>query len=365
MLLVALVCVLANLRALREVHPDTLSVHIVSEDEVNILAVPKVFAHKLWFYIHSPTTRKRSADCGGCKALWALRDVLVSSGYSASAYRICPPPHILKRVRAENRTLVIIKPEVDRGNCTIPTPQPVLYVRWILAPLGIHVPRSTADTWGREDLVFNYATSTGDNVPINNVLQVVANPEKGDATDISDEVFYNHKRSGIAWMMRKGKLFHRPSWLKDIHEHPGFNTTEVGNGLTPTVFQRYEYFVTYDPYTYWSWFAAMSGAVSVVHPVENVTKSEWALGTFLGSYLQDIKNHNGGETRIPGIAYGWEPDQLDYARRTMGELRGFLFKVKEWGTLVTVPRFARDCYRYCHGQRRNLEGAMTVSEVYP
>lgn len=48
----------------------------------------------------------------------------------------------------------------------------------------------------------------------------------------------------------------------------------------------------------------------------------------------------------------------------MSELRSFLFKVRQWGKEVTVPRLLRDCYRYGIGERKNFEGALLVRQAY-
>ena len=220
----------------------------------------------------------------------------------------------------------------------------------------------TGRTWGLDDIVSNYATSTGDNVPVSNILQVFPNPRKGDVTDISDAAFYNSTgRNGIAWMMRKGPKFHKN--INFIHEHDAFHVTEVNkhkeDAFKPDYLRNYEYFVSYDPYTYWSWYAAMLGTVSVVYPLANQTKEEWALGTFIGSYLLDTNS-----TEIPGVAYGWSDSELEYARRTMHELRGLLVKVRQWGVETTVTRFTRDCYRYSLGEREHFEGAMLFRDAY-
>jgi hypothetical protein len=103
----------------------------------------------------------------------------------------------------------------------------------------------------------------------------------------------------------------------------------------------------------------MLGVVSVVYPIENVSKINWAYGSFFGSYLMAV-----GETDVPGIAYGWVESELEYARRTMHELRPFLFKVKAWGD-ATIHPFGRDCYRYRHGKREFFESAMLVKDAYP
>jgi len=121
-----------------------------------------------------------------------------------------------------------------------------------------------------------------------------------------------------------------------------------------------KYFVAYDPYTYWSWKAAMLGAVSVVCPLQGVTKAEWAMSTFVGSYLKERNR-----TKIPGIAYGWNQVELTYAQETMKDLRPLLQEIKLWGE-STVERFARDCYRYNTGARQMslFEGAMFVRDLY-
>lgn len=314
-------------------------------------------------YIHFHTwgagNVNANPDCGGCKALAELHQTLKAAGFSTTASG-CPNKKLVERLIGVNKTIVIVYPEVQRRTCQGAGNR--VHVRWLLAPLGKHKSADTARSWGLDDLVFNYAASTGDNIPASNILQVFTNPHPGDVTDISDEVFYNQKnRTGIAWMMRKGRLFHDE--INFIHEHhDGLTSTEVGGEgtqLSPSSFRNYEYFVSYDPYTYWSWFAAMSGTVSVVYPLGNMTKEEWAMGTFIGSFLQ-----HAGIKEIPGVAYGWSDAELEYARQTMHDLRPLLVKARQWGAETTVSRFTRDCYRFGQGERVQFEGAMLVRNAY-
>eukprot|EP00557_Chaetoceros_sp_GSL56_P002705 CAMPEP_0176498894 /NCGR_PEP_ID=MMETSP0200_2-20121128/12605_1 /TAXON_ID=947934 /ORGANISM="Chaetoceros sp., Strain GSL56" /LENGTH=89 /DNA_ID=CAMNT_0017897213 /DNA_START=1242 /DNA_END=1511 /DNA_ORIENTATION=- len=88
-----------------------------------------------------------------------------------------------------------------------------------------------------------------------------------------------------------------------------------------------------------------------------MTKSQWASYSYAGVYLKQ----NGGE--LPGIAYVWEKDEIEYARQTMPELRNFLVKVRQLGLDITVPRFLRDCYRHSMGQRLQFEGALLVTDL--
>jgi hypothetical protein len=354
---------------------------------------------ELMFHImtREDTIDNLSIDCGGCTVLWSLRGALEAHKFEVTTFG-CPTIEMKRRSHEDNRTIVVIYPEVDDYSCddrlavnidgivsdldlepvshngtnatsslhaNAPTTVSVsmIHVRWMLAPVGYHCPYNITDGWGDDDLIMSYATSTGPNLSTENVLQVIRNPLPGDVTDISKDGFYNmtNRTGKIAWMMRKGDLLYNLTTLRYIHDRPGYDITELTKGLQdPSILLQYEYFVTYDPYTYWSWYAAMLGTVSVVFPYKNHTKAEWAKMTFLGSYLQAI-----GQTDIPGVAYGWEDDEIDYARRTMHELRDFLLRVKDWGANVTVPRFVRDCYRFRHGERLNLESALLKRTVYP
>jgi UDP-sugar transporter A1/2/3 len=304
------------------------------------------------------------SDCGGCKALVELLESLRDAGFSTAMRGMrCPTEADVLHLMATNKTLVIVYPEIMRQRCQ--GPNNTVHVRWMLAPMGVISPgtgdKSISRHWGLDDVVFNYATSTGDNISISNILQVFPNPREGDVTDISDEDFYNSTgRNGTVWLMRKGRKFHKQ--IDFIHDHDGLKATEVDpkkKPFSPELLRNYEYFVTYDPYTFWSWYAAMLGTVSVVYPLANLTKAEWALGTFVGSYLEDV-----GLTEIPGVAYGWTDSELQYARQTMHDLRGLLVDARQWGVDTTVTRFTRDCYRYGQGVREHFEGAMLFRDAY-
>lgn len=337
----------------RSFTPEEYLPTISSEMMKPLQPVPANHKDDLHFYVHSVF----DADCGGCKVLTELHNALLENGYHSSQLPIFKCPN---EIDIPNSTLaVVVHPEVSEVRCTSKvTSTKIVDVRWILAPIGIKTTEDITNHWGSEDMIFNYATSTGVDVPLSNILQVIVNPLPGDETDISDEIFYSKNRSGIVWTMRKGLEFHGN--VAYIHEQPGMESTEFILLEKVESLRRYEYFVTYDPYTYWSWFAAMSGTVSVVYPLAKVSKAEWALGTFVGSYLQHI-----GSTEIPGIAYGWEQSEIEYARRTMHLLRPMLLAVKEWGASETVPQFARDVYRYKNGERTRFEGALLKRDVYP
>lgn len=405
-------------------------------------AVPPDHSKDLLFYVEtmeSDRLKPKYKDSGGSKVLWELRDALRSNGYDVFANSDpCPNPGLLDYARKHNKSAVFaVHPEIRYHSCSSSPSEAndgnndvgeddgtdntvdVVDVRWILAPVEVYG-KGNEKRWKRDDLAFHYVLACRGNgrspIAVSNILQVTNLPYKGDATDLSDAELdsLQNNRSGVAWTMRKGAKMHRPEWLnRHLHEEiPGYDysgnnvsgannnrssvvvtTTEMTpqNLPSPEILRRYEYFVSYDPLTYLSMLAAMSGAISIVHPVENRTKTEWALfNTMLGPYLLDThqqkqKNTNttgdaaaaatgngdhgvfeeDEELAIPGVAYGATATEIARARNTMRQLRGLLVKQRQWGADVTVPRFARDCYRYAVlGERRNFEGAMLVRDLH-
>jgi len=215
-----------------------------------------------------------------------------------------------------------------------------------------------------DDLVFNFGGP--DMIEAvehrySNTLMVFKNPQPGDETDISDELFYNKNRSGILWTMRKGRKFH--SNITYIHEHPGIPSTNIEKRDQPITVKdllKYEYFVTYDPATYLNELAAMAGTVSIVYPVAGQSKEQFIRNRYVAAYLHDI-----GKTEMPGIAYGWNDSEILFSRQTMHQVRPFLVDLRRWGKEVTVARFARDCYRYSKGARSNFEAGLLVKDAFP
>jgi len=326
-------------------------------------------------HMHLTTHSDRGYDgCGGCMVLWELLDSLVDLGISTSEKQIkfrphCPSEEDLAAPIAANKTIVFVYPEVDGHTCEAPfiPKSNVVHVRWIMAPLTSS-DKNAFLKWGKDDLVFNYASSCAlrpDLLPSSNILQVITSPKEGDQYDLPEEIFYKVDRQGTAWTRRKGHKFHSSIdyFLSMVKTLPGpiielgIDVHGVAKDFTVDNLQKYEYFVSYDPYTYYTYTAAMSGVVSIVHPIANMTKEDWAFGTYVGEYL---KAHGGS---VPGIAYGFSNEEIEYARSTMSELRGFMMKVRKWGKETTVERFARDCYRYGDGERK-FESGLLVYDAY-
>ena len=305
-------------------------------------------------------------NCGGCVALWQLHYAIEALNISTSNnrrddrnYTACPSNDTFAEPIASGKTIVIVYPEGDTLTCNGPGNR--VHVRWMLAPLGMNSRKSVVEYYGNDDLVFHFSSSCSSiaDLPVNNILQIIKSPEEGDETDIPPEVFFNQDgRSGMMWMLRKAYPFKDKLEYFHTHMPRGMEVTQME---TPTVsdFLKFEYFVSYDPFTFYTFIAAMSGTISIVSPIPNMSKKEWALNTFVGEYLRA-----NGDGNIPGVAYGFYEPEIIYALDTMPKLREFLFKVKKWSK-TTVPLFLRDSYRYGEGERNNFEGALLVHNAFP
>ena len=280
-------------------------------------------------------------DCGGCVVLDTIVTALKDLGYNVTAFD-CPTIQ-------PNESIVIIYPGGNHTRCaTNSSNASIVHVRWMLAPLGMQTDPVTALRFFHpDDPVFHYCTNRQNStlipIPLTNILMLARNPYPGDDTDPDTLAkLPSFNRSGVIYCIRKGVKFHGPSLYspdgKLPHEMLNISATLVNNlrvdQRTNELIRKAEYFLTYDPYSYWSMKAAMLGAVSVVHPVVGKTKEEWVDGFYIGAYLKS----NGLPMNMPGVAYGWDEEELQYARRTMHEMRPLLLEVNRWGIEKSLSR---------------------------
>ena len=305
-------------------------------------------------HVHVLTHGDRQ-DCGGCMVLQELADSILEHNVSVSRRDGCPTDSQLATATSANKTIVIVYPEVEKGTCGGDGNR--VHVRWILAPLGIHTPLHLYRQWGQDDLVFHFGTGCAVHpslLPLSNILQVITTPKPGDHFDVPQSVINGTNRSGTLWTTRKANKFH--SNITFIHKtlpepHQALSSPNANDFLSVV------YFVSYDPYTFYSYSAAMMGAISIVHPIAGLGKREWAERSYVGEYMK----HTGQD--LPGIAYGWDALEIGYANRTKSLLHDFMTNVCYWGKDFTVERFLKDSFRHGIGDT-NLESALLVTEAF-
>lgn len=191
---------------------------------------------------------------------------------------------------------VVVYPEITFGNPL----QAKHVVRWLLHNPG-HDTATGKETkeyfFGKNELYFRYASFFKEfhfpgSTTSSHFLTITHFP-----LDKYNEQNVSKARSGTAYCVRKGfykKIVHdiNDSILIDNKKH-----TEIAE-----IFKNVTTFISYDNYTVYSEFAALSGCDSIVIPDHNISIDEWR---------PNIADRY-------GVAYGYE--NLEWARNTKANL---------------------------------------------
>ncbi|UUO14265.1 O-linked N-acetylglucosamine transferase, SPINDLY family protein [Dolichospermum heterosporum] len=261
--------------------------------------------NQLNFVIFSPAFQ---AHVGGVIALHNLARIIDEAGFSCKIFDMNGlkiPNSIFEKYGTEadvNENTVVVYPEVTVGN-----PLNAKYiVRWILCELGINCPHDIYKTWGKDDFVYHYCTYNPEkDVKHYNLLSpLYINP-----------ALKNHgkSRDGYCHIIRKGHKFHKP--LKYIHPSDSlFLDNNLSQEILIEIFNRKEYLISYDPYSYIGSMAALCGCIPIILPMKGTTKDKWFKTLSTSVILEEV-----GEFELKGFAYGIE--EIEYARNTLQEVR--------------------------------------------
>jgi hypothetical protein len=88
-----------------------------------------------------------------------------------------------------------------------------------------------------------------------------------------------------------------------------------------SIFNEYSYFYSYDTLTFLTILAALCGCISIVYPIEGVSKYEWLKKTACYPYIKYNNLDN-----LYGIAYG--VDDIPWATQTIGLVK------KQWDDII-------------------------------
>ncbi len=186
-------------------------------------------------------------------------------------------------------------------------------VRWMLSPLGKNVPESMINGWNKNELVYHF------NPDFKIKEYVEKKIEKNNIEDIyklltcnfinSKIINYNKEfRNGTCFAYRK---IHFHKTINKIHNDNDFEITrEHTQDDYINFFNKYKYFISYDPLTFLISISIMCGCIAIVHPVDGLSKLQWLHTTTYSEYLNDNNLDN-----IYGIAYGME--DIGYAESTI------------------------------------------------
>ena len=288
------------------------------------------------FIIYTPPYR---VNVGGVIALHNLCQLLNEQGFPASLWyhdnpvridsfsslfkklrywlrkfmrpdRYCSP-HLDAASTSQLQESVVVYPEVTAGNPL----KAKRVVRWLLHKPGFH---TGVINYGKNDLFFYFKKDFDDpelNPNPDNHLQII-----NVMRDIYKQTNFGERR-GTCYMVRKGKG-------RELNYHPqgALLVDNYSHQELASVFNQYEYFISYDLYTMYSTYAAMCGCKSVVVPANWISKDEWHSDEFM-----------------TGVAYGIE--DLDRADQTKSEMFKVFQKAEE-NSINSVNIFAQRCMAY-------------------
>lgn len=275
-----------------------ISVFLNSENFQNINFENKT----ILIYPHFPVDSMDGG--GGIIVMYALAKILDENKINIKIYDVFDESnktnHIFNKYTKDfdNDNNIVIYCEGTQGN-----PLDAKYtIRWILSKMGTNVPYSFSETWKRDELVYFFAPkfAPDEKKDIPKQLSIIYLDEKF--------INYNNKKFGYCHTFRKS---HYHSNHDIIHPEDSFEIQR--NPTTEELidaFNKYEYFVSYDPATFLSILCLLCGCISIIHPVKNVDKKSYFSESPFGEFL---KNNN--IDYIYGIAYGI--DDLDYAKETI------------------------------------------------
>jgi len=224
-------------------------------------------------------------------------------------------------------TTVVIYGETIHGNLL----NAKYVVRWILAPISRDLHLEAIKSWNPNDLVYYF--NSENRFYENNTMKEGVYKLLSSIHFNPNIVNLNLKRSGCCHILRKLE-FHK-SAIQYIHPYDSFEIKENKQEHLIEVFNKHEYFISYDPLSFVTVMAAACGCVSIVYKLEGKSKEEWLQTTTVFEYLKTKKIKE-----LYGVAYGEE--EIEYARSTMHLVREQWDDIQEFCITHTVIPFLRD-----------------------
>jgi hypothetical protein len=199
-------------------------------------------------------------------------------------------------------------------------------VRWLLSKLGQNVPIDFISTWGENELVYFFNSENDiidNNYNVNYLTLTYINP-------IFEDKHFNRK--GKCFTKRKNNSY------IEIDKNEYFEVTRVhSQNDYLNIFNQYEKFISYDPMTFLSIIALKCGCVSVVYPIENISKKDYFKMTAFYDYMV-----NNNVDSIYGIAYGNSDDELMYSKNTLCLFEEQFIDINNWFIENYVKKFVND-----------------------
>jgi hypothetical protein len=236
----------------------------------------------------------------------------------------------LNQIDFENT--IVIYSEGVIGN-----PLKAIYViRWVLGKREEDIPLDYYENWGDNELIYFLNKKKDMNAEFTKQLTLFC---------IYEELRNLHtKREGTCFLNKNG-FNSKPLHEADAYElTQSFTQTEYAD-----IFNSYETFISYDPCIFVNIMATLCGCISVINPIENVSKCEYLQMTIFSEYMKEKNIHD-----IYGIAYGISESEINYAIKTAYLLKCQILDIQNWYIHKYVKSFVNDLDNWSNNHNRTL-----------
>jgi hypothetical protein len=197
-------------------------------------------------------------------------------------------------------------------------------------------------SWDKNDLVYYYLSEK----------KIKDSPEKyGSIYKLLTTVYlkpntfinYNQPRRGWCHIFKKSR-YHK-NGIQILHPP---DSVELGHFSSyeelVSFFNRFEYFVCYDPCSFLVHLAALCGCIPILHKVDGISTEQWftGKGDINSAYYEYYLVNE--YTNFPGIAYGIE--DIEYAKSTIHLFPDMLNKQIEWINKQSLDKFITDMQHF-------------------
>jgi hypothetical protein len=182
-------------------------------------------------------------------------------------------------------------------------------IRWILAEISVNTTSDIYKVYGKDDLIYYF----------NKEIKFDNNPEKiGSIYKMLTLIYLNPKVTMTNFEKRNGWCFtYRKSYIhkniNNIHPTEAYELDRfISQDDSIKAFNKYKYFVCYDPLTFLAMMSLLCGCITIIYPIEGMNKKEWLNTTIFSDYMKYNNINN-----IYGLAYGIE--DLSFAEETISK----------------------------------------------
>lgn len=288
-------------------------------------------------------------DCGGLAVMYNLAKTINDLNISNIKVYIYTYDHITHENDFCNNffnpflvddNTIVIYPEVIAGN-----PLNAKHVvRWILLDLGLEVDKDYYKMWNKNDLVYHWEPTS---LPYSKQLvNIWLNPEikKYNTTQPRISKCYGYKKLNNIKIHNNVTTFH--------NEKNDINIDSLPIKEIIKIFNDSSIFYCYDPNTFYSIMATLCGCVTVLHPLDNISKTDY--------FKSRITCHTSGFCYNAGLAYGNSDAEIKLATSTVNNAQYQFDKLVElWKS--TVGDFLNDITQIITNKD---ELSNTVNNIY-